>query len=147
MPLKSSAHAGLANPTVNPAATTAAVSPRLMVMMPFRAVASILYGAWVLRSTTTTSRQTRRQLCACSSCFTVANQQTRRIGRAGGAAWSRVRHLPCCASGYPSASIARLIDYRPGGRRPTSAPRWRKQLFSTSFSTAQPIASGHREQS
>jgi hypothetical protein len=56
--------------------------------------------------------------------------------------------IPYCALGAPKRlDRARLIDYRPGERRPTSAPPRRKQLFSTSFTTAQRITSGHREQS
>jgi hypothetical protein len=53
VPLKSSAHAGLASPKETPAATRPAVSARFTIMMPFRAVASIFPDAWDLRSTTT----------------------------------------------------------------------------------------------
>src|SRR5258707_2801098 len=49
---------------------TAAVSPRLTIMVTSVAVASILSGAWDLRSTTTATPQSRRQLCACPSYVT-----------------------------------------------------------------------------
>src|SRR5258708_6453014 len=58
---------------------TAAVSPRLTIMVTSVAVASILSGAWDLRSTTTATPQSGHQLCACPSYVTVAIQRTRRI--------------------------------------------------------------------
>jgi hypothetical protein len=38
VPLKSSAHAGLASPRETPAATTAAANPRITIIVPFRSV-------------------------------------------------------------------------------------------------------------
>jgi hypothetical protein len=53
VPLKSSAHAGLASPRETPTATTAAVNPRFTIIVPFPAVVSIFSDAWDLRSTRT----------------------------------------------------------------------------------------------
>lgn len=79
MPLKTSAHAGLAIPKADTAAIAAALSPRLTIMVTPVALASILSGVRDLRSTTTATPQFGHQLCACPSCVTVATQRTRRI--------------------------------------------------------------------
>ena len=148
IPLKSSAHAGLANPKENPAATTAAVSPRLMVMVSFRAVASYLLrrvGSSQHNDGLAPKWAPAVRVLVARHSHHSANSQNR-TGR-----WRRIGRgctIQYCAPGVPKRrDRARPIDYRPGELRPTSAPRRRKQLFSTSFTTAQPIFSGHRENS
>jgi hypothetical protein len=59
VPLKSSAHAGLANPKARPVAAIIAVSPRLAVMVRFPLVASIFFGVWDFRSIMTATLRFR----------------------------------------------------------------------------------------
>ncbi|MDT5107916.1 MAG: hypothetical protein QOI25_5429 [Mycobacterium sp.] len=105
IPLKSSADAGLANPKENPAATRAAVSPRLMVMVSFRAVASHLLrrlGSSQHNADLAPNWAPAVRVLVVRHSYHSANSQnlTGRRDRMG-----RGYTIPYCAPGYPSALI------------------------------------------